>query len=203
MLQDKKFVIVSRRKNLYNRVRGVILRDSPASDVVSAGSLKEAFRILNSFEGSGILLTDMEAASSLSVSVPDSFEDDPDHFPEQIKYTRGNSKEEIEFIKVYILTHLEEDLSLALLSQKVSLSPNYLCVLFRRIEGISVRQFIENARIDRAAYLLVTENSLTSEIAERVGYHHSSYFCKMFRKHYGTTPRRYRKMHTELTGAGY
>ncbi len=193
MRQKKKYVVVSRRKDLYDDIRGVILRDSPASDVINAVNLKEAFRILNGFEESGVLLTDVDAAEEvLKTDVEYSL-----YNPDAETPARGNSKNEVAFIKMYIRTHLDDDLSLNSLAQKISLSPNYLCVLFRKVEGISVRQFIENARLERAAYMLTTENALMSEIAERVGYRHCSYFCKMFRKHYGTTPKHYRKMHTK------
>ncbi|MDO4620727.1 MAG: AraC family transcriptional regulator [Lachnospiraceae bacterium] len=188
-MKKRKYVVLSRRDGLFDSVSSVIQRESPASEVLQAANLPEAFRILNGFEGLGVLLTDADEASEIVCNAED-FSISNLHFPEQD--LRGNPEDEIAFVKRYIRLHLEEDLSLTKLASIVSLSPNYLCVLFKKIEGTSVRHFIEMTRIDRAAYLLTTENTLTGDVGKRVGYHHSSYFCKAFRKYYGMTPKHYR-----------
>ena len=96
---------------------------------------------------------------------------------------------------MYIRLHLADDLSLTALSRLVCLSPNYMCMLFRESEGMSLGTFIEQSRMQRAAYLLITEDSQMQEIAARVGYRRVSYFCRAFKSYYGCTPRTYRYAH--------
>ncbi len=105
----------------------------------------------------------------------------------------GGTKADIGFVKRYIRMHLEEDLSLSRLASLACLSPNYLSTLFKRREGESVKNYIERHRMERASYLLITEESLMSEIALKVGYRHSSYFCRVFKEHYGISPLQFRR----------
>lgn len=184
----KKYVIVSKRKNLYNNMCNVIRKNYPASDIVRADNLKDGFQILNGFEDSGILLTDAEISAILEGENENAVS-----ALSEAPVMKGNTIEEVGYVKRYIRRHLRDDLSLEALAKKVNLSSNYLCVMFRRVEGTSIRQFVEDERVEMAAYMLSTENLPSFEIAKKVGYRHSSYFSKVFRKHYGMTPRDYRK----------
>ena len=51
-------------------------------------------------------------------------------------------------IKSYILENLEEDLSLAIIGQKIGFNPIYLSRVFKQEEGISIREYIEECRMD-------------------------------------------------------
>ena len=108
---------------------------------------------------------------------------------------KKQGKDNLKYIKMYIRLHLADDLSLTALSRLVCLSPNYMCMLFRESEGMSLGTFIEQSRMQRAAYLLITEDSQMQEIAARVGYRRVSYFCRAFKSYYGCTPRTYRYAH--------
>lgn len=191
-MKEKKYVVVTRHDRLFDHVRETVRIRNPKVTVQKAGSFPEALAMLNEFDGTGILLTDEDAHTIVAQTLPSVL---PAYGEQECPQDlRGNTRDEVAFVKMYIRLHLQEDLSLAVIARQVNLSPNYLCVIFRRVEGMSIQQFVEQQRIERAAYLLVTENTLTEEIAHRVGYRYSSYFCRTFRKHYGVTPRRYRLM---------
>jgi transcriptional regulator GlxA family with amidase domain len=67
--------------------------------------------------------------------------------------------------------------------------------------GITVRQFIADARMNHAAVLAVSTDVPVAEIAGLVGYGHASAFIKAFRLHHGETPaqlRRLRRVHVAL-----
>ena len=61
--------------------------------------------------------------------------------------------------------------------------------------NMSPSRYLAKQRIDRAADLLMTTNFSVQEISERVGFENTSYFFRLFRKHYATTPIAYRRLH--------
>ncbi len=92
----------------------------------------------------------------------------------------------------YIDNHLCEDLSLRLLSDIAGMSPNYFSALFHNISGITLWDYINSKRIDKAISLL-HENDLTMlEIATLCGYNNATNFNKTFKKITGVTPKEYR-----------
>jgi two-component system response regulator YesN len=46
--------------------------------------------------------------------------------------------------------------------------------------------------MEKAAYMLITEDRIIWDIAEEVGYPQSTYFTKLFIKHFGMKPVEYR-----------
>lgn len=77
------------------------------------------------------------------------------------------------------------------------LSPSHFRALFKREAGISVQEFILRTRLASAAYLLQTTCQSVLEIALASGFGEISYFNRVFRRHYGKSPREYRKAVTE------
>lgn len=197
-MMDKKatfrYVIVSGKPGLYNQVCDALKKEKPGSSYRRAETLREGVNILAE-EGQGILLADLaEAGFFDKKSKPGTGRESAVFYPDCFTPERGKAKEDVGYVKYYIRMHLDEDLSLKTLAKKMNISPNYLCTMFREQEKISISDFIEKNRIEKAAYLLETEDSRTQDISKRVGYHYPSYFSRVFRQYYGFTPTRYRKM---------
>ena len=95
-------------------------------------------------------------------------------------------------IKSYILENLEEDLSLAIIGQKIGFNPIYLSRVFKQEEGISIREYIEECRMDRARRMIKSSHMKIYEIAEKCGYQNTAYFIKIFKSHFNMTPQEYR-----------
>lgn len=95
----------------------------------------------------------------------------------------------------YIDEHLCEELTLAELAGVVGLSPNYFSHLFKRLNGISLWDYINAKRTEKAAKLIISSRGeLTMlEIASRCGYNNTANFNKAFKKHKGITPGELRK----------
>lgn len=93
----------------------------------------------------------------------------------------------------YILTHLEEDLQLDDLAREANMSRSYYSTMFKKLNGISVWNYIINQRIAKAQYML--EQSLVPiiEISEKCGFNNLSNFNRAFKKITGKTPHEYRK----------
>ena len=87
-----------------------------------------------------------------------------------------------------IETNLHSKLTAASLAEACALSPDYLCVLFKRHVGMPLNAYIRSRRLTAARALLLTEKSL-SEIAYDLGFCSESYFIRCYREQFGVTPR--------------
>lgn len=74
-------------------------------------------------------------------------------------------------------------------------SQEHVCRATRRHLGLSPTQYVNRIRIQHAAMLLAGTGRPVSQIAEEVGLENLSYFHRLFRLQYGTTPRSYRERH--------
>lgn len=96
-----------------------------------------------------------------------------------------------------IITDIQEgytqDISLALLSEKYSISSSHLSALIKRELGLSFSEYITAKRMQKARELLKDEQLSIESIAEAVGYHDYFYFTKVFKKSHGISPSKYRK----------
>lgn len=106
---------------------------------------------------------------------------------------RKRPEEIVPEIRAYIRSHLA-DCSREVLSRQFYLSPDYLSRIFRRVCGISLIDFIQQERMERAKELLREPNGLPiGEIAEMTGYDSFAHFSKQFRRHTGVSPNKYRR----------
>ena len=95
-----------------------------------------------------------------------------------------------------IETQYQTELTAGSLSRMVYVSPQYLSRLFRRFMGCSVYEYLTMYRISRAKELLLSDpRRKIQDIAQAVGFTHSSHFISMFRRSTGLTPLDFRKMY--------
>ena len=75
---------------------------------------------------------------------------------------------------------------------KLNISPNYLNIISKRNLGVSAKEQI-NIQLGMVVKMLLDTTDLTvKEIAEKLHYEDPSYLCRIFRKHTGLSPIRYR-----------
>ena len=72
-------------------------------------------------------------------------------------------------------------------------STSHFMKLFKDLTGMGFTAYLNNYRLELAAYQLATENLNVIEVASNCGFHNHSYFTRAFVKKYGTTPVKYRK----------
>ena len=86
-----------------------------------------------------------------------------------------------------------EEISLEAAAGLVGRSPSTVSRLFRKVTGLSFKQYQVRQRLDHAAHQLRTmKNRPVSEIAKTVGYDDALYFSRAFRKHFNCSPTEYR-----------
>lgn len=92
-----------------------------------------------------------------------------------------------------VLAHIEEDVSVRSLSEKLYISKAYLSELFKQSTGISLLEYITMVKIERAKYLLLSGTLKNYEVADRLGFKDHEYFSKIFKKVSGLSPNEFRK----------
>ena len=98
----------------------------------------------------------------------------------------------IENIMNWIETHYTEDFKLDNLSKDLYFSTYYLSHIFKKVTGISITRYLASRRIRQACLLLKTTNLSIEQIGQNVGLTNYPYFCQLFKKIVGTTPKNYR-----------
>lgn len=107
----------------------------------------------------------------------------------------GNLVSVVNKAKNYINTHLDQQLSRNDVASYVYLNPDYLTRLFKKETGVSISQYINSMRINRAKDLLQNTDMSVSNVAKMVGFTHFAYFSTAFKSSTGYSPVEYRQMY--------
>ena len=92
----------------------------------------------------------------------------------------------------YIRTEYDRKISVEQIADSLSLDRRYLSRLFRTRYGVSMRQYLADIRLRRAAHLLKSGYSV-SETAGLVGYEDRSDFSRMFKRKFGVSPQQFKE----------
>lgn len=93
----------------------------------------------------------------------------------------------------YVHSHFKENITLETASKFVGLSPGYVSKLFRKNLGIGFCELLTKLRLKNAENLLIHSGESVTDIAFFCGFRSPSHFLRSFEKHYGVSPRRFRK----------
>lgn len=112
----------------------------------------------------------------------------------EVREQHQKNREEVLIRRVneYIENHLDGDLSLIALSEKMYLNPSYLSRRYKEISGENLSDVITRIRLEKAMELLKDGNMKIHLIAEKVGYLSATHFIRVFRKATGYTPQEWR-----------
>ncbi|MBR4943291.1 MAG: helix-turn-helix transcriptional regulator, partial [Clostridia bacterium] len=69
--------------------------------------------------------------------------------------------------------------------------------LFKECLNVSVEKYLQNYRMDRAAFLLLNSDLSVTEICANVGMFDYPHFCRQFKLHFNFTPLEYRKFFSD------
>lgn len=97
----------------------------------------------------------------------------------------------------YIHTHLEDDLSLTRIAEKVALNPSYLSRWYKKHTGESISDYIIRLKIEKAKELLSSSTLKIHDISSKLGFTDPHYFFRFFKKAMKCTPNEYRDLMAE------
>ena len=109
-----------------------------------------------------------------------------------------DSKDRADYIEAainYIHCEYMNELSVSKIADLLSLERSYFTVLFKKNTGISPGKYIFNYRMEIAAKLMVENGKNVTVAANSVGYTDIYNFSRMFKRHFGISPRSYAKKH--------
>lgn len=95
----------------------------------------------------------------------------------------------------YIDMNYREKLTLEILADMCHGSPFHLQRTFKRVQGITPMEYIQQKRIYKAQELLIQTEKAISDIALTVGMPSAPYFITLFKKMTRQTPNDYRQTH--------
>jgi len=114
----------------------------------------------------------------------------------EIKTKIISKKSHEEIVISSVIDYIEHNFQTASLndiSKKLHIKNYSLSKLIKKECNLSFNDLVQKIRLKKFCELLVLTDLSILELADRVGFHNSSYFYKIFKKKYNMTPKEYRK----------
>lgn len=93
----------------------------------------------------------------------------------------------------FMRQHFCEPIGLNDAAEQAGLSPAYFSTMFKHEMGIGFSEYLLSLRLERVCSRLRTTTQTIKQISEETGFADYPYFCRVFRKHFGSGPVAYRK----------
>ncbi|WP_117194304.1 helix-turn-helix domain-containing protein [Rhizobium terrae] len=93
----------------------------------------------------------------------------------------------------FITENCMRNIRLQELADLTGLSQSHFSHSFKASTGMAPHEWQMNARLERARELLLSNNQPLTSVAAETGFSDQAHFTRVFRKHVGTTPARWRK----------
>ncbi len=108
-------------------------------------------------------------------------------------YKKKKSLNKMKFIIKYIEGHYAEHLTIENMANITGFSESHFMKFFKNTMGSTFIDYLNEYRLTIALRLLKSSESSILCVAEEVGYENLSYFNRIFKKKFHTTPSNYRK----------
>lgn len=96
----------------------------------------------------------------------------------------------------YIEANIHRPLSLQELADTAMITPQYLCLLFKKILNMRPMVYVNQERINLSKALMFRESGKRiQEIGQMVGFDHPSYFSAQFKRFTGMSPEQFKQLH--------
>lgn len=92
----------------------------------------------------------------------------------------------------YTNRNFNKDITLDTAASEAGITPQYLSKVFKEKYGTNFIDYITKKRLEYAEELLKKSDKSIKEISKIAGYEDANYFCRLFRKDTGLSPKEYR-----------
>src|SRR5215831_12050549 len=114
-----------------------------------------------------------------------------EQYPETLQFqTRSVSR--LAELTTWVISHLNENLSLEKLAARACLCPRHFTRRFKQQFGTSPAAFVERLRIDEACHRLFNRDNSVEDIAASLGFKSAATFRRAFQRRLGIMPIDYR-----------
>lgn len=100
---------------------------------------------------------------------------------------------------IHIQTHLERDLSLDRLAERVGFSAYHYHRIFREIIGEPVKEYVRRLRLEKAAYRLKVSEEAILGLAMDAGFKTHESFTRAFTRQFRITPKEFRNNYLRVS----
>ncbi len=111
-------------------------------------------------------------------------------------------KNRMEYVKNYIISNLDEHLTIKHLSNKALMSQTNFKIKFKEYFGVNSKQYISDLRLELSKELLLTTSLDIKEIFLKVGIENYQTFYNLFLSKYGVSPSKLRMSVNETFNRG-
>lgn len=109
-----------------------------------------------------------------------------------------NSGTRLKIVNDYILQHFSNPkLRISDVARQVNLTRSAFSHFFKKSTNRSFTEFVLDIRLGYAGKLLINSDAQIGNIAFESGFHNLTNFNRAFKKHFGTTPKNFRKIYQD------
>ena len=112
------------------------------------------------------------------------------NLPSEVLYTQNAKK--------YVQTNLHLPITQRSVAQYLSITPEYLCSVFKKVEGISFQKYVNYQKLEAIKNLMEKEPVHLYEAATLFGYTDPNYVSRLFKKYYGYNITDKQKHHSNI-----
>lgn len=113
------------------------------------------------------------------------------------KISNGSSVEIIANVATYMENNYADAIKLEDLASLTHYSCRHFTRLFQEHFRTSPMTYLNSIRMYKAGNMIIKTSLSIEEVAHRSGFEDSGHFCRQFKRHYGITPKQWRKQHAE------
>ncbi len=157
--------------------------------IESGANLNKIFGINNKYLTDLGKTNDIEKLSCLTIEIMERFMDSIFNLNFQVK-----QEEAIRKSIQYISDNYMKKITLETVAKYVYLSPAHFSTIFKKTVKMAFTDYLNIVRVDQSKILLRDKNLSILNVALSVGFNNQSYYCKIFKKFTGDTPKSFRKI---------
>ena len=114
------------------------------------------------------------------------------------KISSGSSVEIIANVATYMENNYADAIKLEDLAALTHYSCRHFTRLFQEHFHTSPMTYLNAIRMYKASNMIIKTSLSIEEVAHRSGFEDSGHFCRQFKRHYGLTPKQWRKQHIDV-----
>ncbi len=113
----------------------------------------------------------------------------------------GEDRAVMDQILTFLNANLHKKIVQAEVAERFGLSPFQFSRLFKRLGDVTFQAYLLTRRVEEAKRLLANPKVSVTDVCFTVGFHDLSYFTRIFQRHVGLPPSRYRLAQAEQAAA--
>jgi AraC-like DNA-binding protein len=94
--------------------------------------------------------------------------------------------------KRFVQAHVDDSITLSQVIEHVHVSRFYFCKLFKKATGMTLTEYVAQARVEKAKELLLDSSLRVSEVVFAAGFGSVARFNSVFKRHVGMAPTEFR-----------